>query len=155
MWSCSVRADRVLVIAPCHIQPGTPVTVPLQTIHGQHEPVPGVIESCVPVRGGEHRTHIRFDRRIVPARFAVGWGVVIDPDGELIEITAIARRARPDGRPPHHRPGDTRAERAANIVTIANELSRRAAEGAGDAELREITALLNTLLEQGDQSRAA
>lgn len=156
VWACSLRADRVLVVAPGPIEPGTPVTVPLQTVHGEDEPVRGVVESCVPVRGGEHRTQVRFDQRIHPARFAVCWGVVIDPDGTLTEITALARKARPGGRR-RRRTGasDTRAERAANIVTVANELSRRAAEGAEDAELREIAELLQALLAPEDQSRAA
>lgn len=156
VWACSLRPDRVLVIAPGHIDPGTPVSVPLQTVQGDDEPVIGVVESCVPVRGGEHRTHIRFDHRINPARYAVCWGVVIDPDGTLIEITALARKARPAARARVRMARtDTRTERAANIVTIANELSRRAAEGADDAELREIAALLQALLAPMDQSRAA
>jgi hypothetical protein len=156
VWACSLRADRVRVVTPGHIEPGTGVVVPLQTVQGTDEGVPGVVESCVPVRGGEHRTHIRFDRPIHPARFAVCWGVVIDPDGTLIEITALARKARPGGRV-RTRTGraDTRAERAANIVTVANELSRRAAEGADEAELREIADLLRALLTPEDQARAA
>ena len=156
VWACSLRADRVRVVAPGHIEPGSAVTVPLQTVQGDEVGVWGVVESCVPVRGGEHRTHIRFDHRIQPARFAVCWGVVIDPDGTLIEITALARKARPGGRV-RSRPGraDTRTERAANIVTIANELSRREAEGADDEELREIAELLQALLAPEDQSRAA
>lgn len=155
-WACSLRADRVLVVAPGHIEPGTCVTVPLQTVHGDDDRIPGVVESCVAVRGGEHHAHIRFDHRIQPARFAVCWGVVIDPDGTLTEITALSRKAGPGGRR-RVRSGvpDTRAERAANIVTVADELSRRAAEGADDAELREIAALLQALLAPEDQSRAA
>lgn len=147
VWTCSLRSDRVVVVAPGHIEPGTPVSIPLQTIDAAHEPVTGVVDTCEPIRGGEHRTHVRFDHRITPARYAVCWGVVIDPDGSLIEITAIARRARPDGRPRRRtpRPGD-RSERAAHIVTVATDLARRAAEGADDAELREIGDLLNALL---------
>lgn len=146
VWAVALRPDRVLVIAPGHIEPGTPVAVPLQTVDATTERVAGVVESDAPVRGGEHRTRILFDHRINPARFAVCWGVVIDPDGSLIEITSITRRARDrDARRP--RPGAGPIdERAAMVVTVANELARRASEGADQAEMREIGDLLNALL---------
>jgi uncharacterized lipoprotein YbaY len=143
----------MVVIAPGSLPPGARVAVPLQTIEGRSEPQPGVVESSVRVRGGEHRVHIRFTNRINPARFAVCWGVSIGDDGALIEITTPGVRTREESRDrPTPTPGTARRERAANIVTIANELARRAAEGAGENELREIAALINDLIEPGGQS---
>jgi hypothetical protein len=154
VWACSLRVDRVLVVAPGRVEPGTRVGVPLQTVDAEVEEVPGRVESCVPVRAGEHRTHVRFDGRVDAARFAVFWGVTIDAGGNLVEIAPAGGSRGTAARPGTGRAG-RRSERAANIVTIANELSRRAAEGADDAELREIAELLQALLAPEDQSRAA
>lgn len=156
-WARSLRADHVVVVTPARLEPGAEVSVPLQTVDAETVHIRGEVESCTRPAPGEHRTHIRFDQRINPARFAVCWGVVIDADGSLIEITALSRQARPfKGRLRTRRCGpDTRCERAENIATIANELARRAADGAPDAELREIAALLQTLLEPDDRADAA
>lgn len=158
--ACSLRADRVRVISPDHITPGTGVMIPVQTVRGDFEPVRGVVESCIPAHLADadapHRIQIRFDQRIRPARFAVCWGVVIEADGTLTEIATSPHPIRSGGEPfPKAGCIDPHAERAVNIATILNEISRRAAEGADDAELREITDLLHTLLESDRQTPAA
>lgn len=154
VWASLIRAERVMVIAPGSLPSGTRASVPLQTIEGRNEPQPGIVESSVRVRAGEHRVHIRFATRINPARFAVCWGVTIGDDGALTEIDPIATgspRSRGRSEPT---PGAARRERAANIVTAATELAQRAAEGAAEDELREITALINDLIDPGGQSAA-
>ena len=154
VWAALIRAERVLVIAPGSLALGTPVAVPLQTIEGRSEAQAGVVESSVRVRGGEHRVHIRFDTRINPARFAVCWGVTIGDDGVLTEIGPAEPRPLTTADHPKSSGVSARRERAANIVTVANELARRAAEGAGEEELREIAGLISDLIEPGGQSAA-
>lgn len=154
VWAALIRAERVVVIAPGSLAPGTRVTVPLQTIEGRSESQPGIVESSVRVRGGEHRVHIRFVTRINPVRFAVCWGVAIGDDGVLTEIGAAEPKPASARDITGPTPGAARKERAANIVTVANELARRAAEGAGEAELREIAGLIGDLIEPGGQSAA-
>ena len=154
-WARVLRSDGVVVVTPARLSPGAEACVPLQTVDAETVHVRGVVESSERHAPGEHHARVRFDRRVNPARFAVCWGVVIDADGSLIEISALSR-GRPTGRVKHPQQGrDTRCERAESIATIANELARRAADRAPDAELREIAGLLQTLLEPDDRADAA
>lgn len=152
-WACSLRADHVLVITPGTVGTGATVSVPLETIRSGRVDHPGTVESSVRIAPGEHRTLVRFERRIELTDYPVCWGVVFGTDGTIHEITE--QRVRRPARPAHEPPRDVaRMERAANIITVANELARRAGEGAGDAELRELAALINVLLEeQGPQGQ--
>lgn len=153
-WACSLRADHVLVITPGTVETGAMVSVPLETIRSGRVDHPGTVESSVRIAPGEHRTLVRFERRIELTDYPVCWGVAFGTDGTIHEITEqrVRRSARPD-RPGHEPPRDVaRMERAANIITVSTELARRAGEGAGDVELRELAALINVLLEeQGPQ----
>lgn len=149
-WACSLRADHVLVITPGSVATGALVSVPLETIRSGRVDHPGTVESSVRIAPGEHRTLVRFDRRIELTDYPVCWGVAFGVDGAILEITdqRVRRPARP-GRLGQEPARDVaRMERAANIITVANELARRAGEGAGDEELRELAALINVLLEE-------
>jgi len=159
-WACAVRPERAMVIVPVEPAMWSPALLPLETIDGTVDMVAGRIESSVPVGGGEHRVLIRFDDAIEPTRYAVCWGVSVRNGGVQTEIKpseATWRRAPVTDSP---RAAAERArfiardEHAANVITVARDLARRASEGAGDDELREIAGLLDGLLGRGRQDAA-
>lgn len=160
-WACAVRPERAMVIVPLDPKPCAPVLLPLETIDGTVDVVSGRVESSVAVGGGEHRVLVRFTVPIEPTRYAVCWGVSLRNGGVQTEIPlseATWRRAPVTDSP---RAAAERArfiardERAANVITVARELARRASEGAGDEELREIAGLLDRLLGRSGQADAA